>query len=100
MEITYCQDQLVEAFFFVAPLVPEVVFFAPVMYFVREVAVVFCVLPLVVRDSGFFAFVDDLPFAEGFWESSEASAVAVTFLRALLREDAPFCSGLSAETPC
>ena len=55
-------NQLVGAFFVVALLVCEGVFFALARLFVREVVVAFFVLPRVVRVTVFFAFVDDLPF--------------------------------------
>jgi len=81
-------------------LIPGVAFFPLPLLFVREAAVAFFVLPRVVRVVVFFAIVDDFPFLTGVWESSEVSSAVVTFLRVLLREDVPFCSGLSTATPC
>ena len=100
MWITQYQDQLVGAFFVVALLVPEVAVFFLARLFVREAAVAFFVLPRVVRVVVLFATVGDFPFLTGVWESSEVSSVVVTFLRVLLREDAPFCAGLSTATSC
>lgn len=94
------KDQLVGAFFVVALLVTEAAFFTLVALLVREATVAFFVLPRVVWVVVFFAFVDVLPFVAGVWECKDASSVVVTFLRVLLRVDAPFCSGLSPTTSC
>ena len=83
-----------------ALVVPEVAFFPLVLLVVREAVVAFFVLPRVVRVVVFFAFVDDLPFVVGVWESSEESSVVVTFLRVPLRADVPFCSGFSPAICC
>ena len=93
-------DQPVGALFVAAFLVLEVVFFPLVLLFVRVAAVAFFVRPRVVRVVVFFALVDDRPFADGVWESSEESPVVVTFLRVPRLVVAPFCSGLSAAFCC
>ena len=81
-------------------MVPEVAFFPLVLLFVREAVVALFVLPRVVGVVVFFATVDDFPFVFDVGESSTVSSVVATFLRVLLRADAPFCSGLFVATSC
>jgi hypothetical protein len=81
-------------------LVPVVDFFALPVLFVRVVAVVFFVLPLVVRVLVFLVAAVDVPFIFEVGERREASSEVVLLFRVPLLEEAPFCSGFSATVPC
>ena len=91
---------MAEALFVVVLLVPVVAFFALAVLFVRVVAVVFFVLPRVVRVLVFFAAVVDVPFIFEVGEGREPESVVVLLFRVPLLEEALFCSGFSPPVPC
>ena len=91
-------DQPVEVFFIVALLGAAIVLLRLVLLFVRVAVVDLFGLPRVVRVVVFFATAGDFPILDGVWDSSEESSLVVSFLRGLLRADAPYCSGLSPAT--